>query len=60
MTIEMLLDEIILRLDSLLEVRPFFTTPFAVYTVVEGLLLGILLAVVLGGVFKFARGCFSL
>ena len=60
MTLEILYDELVLWFGELLTERPFLTTPFSEYSVMEGLLLGILLSLIIGGVFKLARGCFSL
>jgi len=44
---------------TVVDTRPFFTTPFTEYTVTEGLLLSILLVIVVSKVLKFAKGCFA-
>lgn len=44
---------------TIVDTRPFLTTPFEEYTVTEGLLLIILLVIVVSKVIKFAKGCFA-
>lgn len=44
---------------TVVDTRPFLTTPFEDYTVTEGLLLSILLVIVVSLVLKQVKGAFS-